>query len=329
MPVVGTTGEVPLSPEIVEGWRAWSVVEERGELRLSSLTRADPWEPLQPFGARCSRRDHDAPGRACACGVYAASRPEELAGLGRIAGAAIGQVSLWGRVAQHRRGYRAATAYPARLRLVCVECLGRGRGVPASRIDRDGSPSRPRLVPLCAAHAAGRSLPSARPVEQRLLSTYGVEMVPDAAVERIRPIPRGDARRRRRGAVAAAALLLVVTAATLRLQAQRAVSPSPVAVPQTSQRTSGVELPLNRTNDGLISTPRIRILLLTPTRFDAPRCGMRATTGVRRVECADPRADVFIEDVGPAGADREGTCSDATAIVTSSRDRLLCWRLLP
>ena len=324
MPVV----EVPLSPEVVEGWRAWSVVEHDGELRLSSLTRAEQWEPLRPFVASCVRRGHDAPSRACACGVYAAAQPEELAGLGRIAGAAVGQVSLWGRVAQHRRGYRAATAYPARLRLVCVECLGGGVGAPAVRLDRDRTSPRGRLVPLCASHAAGRSLPPARPVEQRLLSTYRVEMVPDAAIERIRPPVAGKTMRARHVVGVLVALLVVVTVALVRAQDRR-TDVSRVTVASTSQRPSGIQLPLHRTNEGLISTPRIRILLLTPARFEAPRCGMHATIGVRRVECADPRADVFVEDVGPAGARRSGTCSDATAIVTRSRDRLLCWRLLP
>ncbi len=93
---------MPLSPEAVDGWRAWSVVELDGEFRLSSLTRAETWEPAAPFVATCPRRRHAAPRRLCSCGVYAAAEPEELARLGRIAGAAIGQVSLWGRVAEHR-----------------------------------------------------------------------------------------------------------------------------------------------------------------------------------------------------------------------------------
>jgi len=139
-------GSVPLSPEPVDGWRAWSVVELDGELRLSSLTRAETWEPVAPFVATCARQ-HAAPGRLCSCGVYAGAEPEELARLGRIAGAAIGQVSLWGRVAEHRRGYRAAIAYPSRLRLVCVTCLGQGMGEPATRVDRDPSPPS-RLFPL-------------------------------------------------------------------------------------------------------------------------------------------------------------------------------------
>ena len=152
--------DVPLSPEAVDGWRAWSVVEVEGELRLSSLTRAEPWEPATPFVATCPRRGHEAPGRSCSCGVYAAAEPEELARLGRIAGAAIGQVSMWGRIAEHRRGYRAGTAYPSRLRLVCVRCLGEGRGVPAAAIDHDRRCPEQAGPGLCRTRRGPR--PSAR-----------------------------------------------------------------------------------------------------------------------------------------------------------------------
>src|SRR6478672_9503159 len=129
----------PLSPEEVEGWRAWSVVERRGTYVLSSLTRAEDWPPGRPFAARCTRKSHDAPGRRCSCGVYAAADPNELARLGRIAGAAVGQVSLWGRMVEHSHGYRAASAYPTRIRLVCVTCLGEGHAEPAVVVDRDRS----------------------------------------------------------------------------------------------------------------------------------------------------------------------------------------------
>jgi hypothetical protein len=317
-----------LSPEIVDGWRAWSVVEHDGRLRLSSLTRAEDWEPLVPFVAECGRRAHDVPDPACVCGVYAADTPEGLGGLGRIAGGAIGQVSLWGRIARHRKGFRAATAYPARLRMVCVVCLGAGVGRPAELVDRDRTSARDRLVPLCEAHAAGRSLPPSRPIEQRLLSTYGVEMVPDEPIERIRRSRHG--RPEIRLAAAVVAVVVIAVAAALTLGRHPALTAPPAApAPAGSQRTSDVQLPLNRSSEGLISTPRIRVLLLTPSRFAQPRCGKLIASGVRRVECADSRADIFVEDVGPAGADRVGTCSPETVEVTLSHDRLVCWRRLP
>ena len=328
--------EVPLSIEAVDGWRAWSVVEHGGELRLSSLTRAETWEPTEPFVATCPRRRHSAPARTCSCGVYAGAEPEALACLGKIAGAAVGQVSLWGRIAEHRRGYRAAIAYPSRLRLVCVACLGESVGTPATRIDRD--PSTPaRLLPLCEAHSAGRTLPPARPVEERLLSTYLVEVVPDGSLARIhRDFEVERERKRVRGwrtAIAAAALVLVAIGAGIRDggRVDPASTPPTRASVETPdlQLRNGVQLPLERSGNGMISSPRMRVLLLTPEQFGAPRCGRLTATDVVRAECADSLADVFIEDIGPAGAHREGTCSDATAVTTRKGDRVLCWRLLP
>jgi hypothetical protein len=332
-----TLRAVPLSPEAVDGWRAWSVVELDGELRLSSLTRAETWEPAAPFVARCPRRRHAAPRRLCSCGVYAAAEPEELARLGRIAGAAIGQVSLWGRVAEHRRGYRAAIAYPSRLRLVCVTCLGQGMGEPATRVDRD--PSAPaRLFPLCEPHAEGRTLPPAAPVQERLLQSYLVEMVPDGSIERIHRDPEVDRERRRvrrRRTVIALAAFIIVAVGTL-VGDTRPIAPRSTAVDQPStvetpgrQAQSGVQLPLERSGNGLISSPRMRVLLLTPDQFGAPRCGTITPSDVVPAECADPVADVFVDDVGPAGAHREGTCSDATIVITRRGDRILCWRSLP
>ncbi len=327
--------DVPLSPEAVDGWRAWSVVEVEGQLRLSSLTRAEPWEPATPFVATCPRRGHEAPGRSCSCGVYAATEPEELARLGRIAGAAIGQVSMWGRIAEHRRGYRAGMAYPSRLRLVCVRCLGEGRGVPAAAIDHD--PDAPnRLVPVCAEHAEAQVLPSAGPVEHRLLATYLVEMVPDASVARIyadRDVERQRVRMRHRRTVIALAGLMIALVGTLTW-GQRPVEPGPTAAVEATVDTgpqvqNGVQLPLERSGNGLISSPRLRVLLLTPDQFGAPRCGRVTATDVVPAECADPVADVFVEDVGPAGARREGTCSDSTVVITRRGDRVLCWRFLP
>jgi hypothetical protein len=51
----------------------------------------------------------------------------------------------------------------------------------------------------------------------------------------------------------------------------------------------------------------MRVLLLTPDQFGAPRCGTVTPSDVVPAECADPVADVFVEDIGPAGAHREGT----------------------
>jgi len=321
----------PLSPEEVEGWRAWSVVERRGTYLLSSLTRAEEWPPGRPFAATCTRKSHDAPGRGCSCGVYAAADPNELARLGRIAGAAVGQVSLWGRMVEHSRGYRAASAYPTRIRLVCVACLGEGRAEPAAVVDRDASGERTRLRPLCERHAAGVSLPRARPVEAALLATYQVDLLPDAPVRQIRR-PSAEPHRRRRivtlaVAAAVAALVLVGALAFARSRAPTVVPvvalPPPGLVAHAGRQTG----PVSRTGDGLRTMTHAKLFALSP--FPTVHCGTMTATGVApTLSCADPASNVFVENVGPATEHRAGTCGRHTIAMTQRGDRVLCWRSL-
>ena len=193
-----------------------------------------------------------------------------------------------------------------------------------------------RLVPVCAEHAESQVLPSAGPVEDRLLATYLVEMVPDESVARIyadREVERQRVRIRHRRTVIALAALMIALVGTFAW-GQRPVEPGPTAAVEATVETgpqvqNGVQLPLERSGNGLISSPRLRVLLLTPDQFGAPRCGRVTATDVVPAECADPVADVFVEDVGPAGAHREGTCSDSTVVITRRGDRVLCWRFLP
>jgi len=332
--------DVPFAVDAADGWRAWSVIEQDEDVWLSSLTRAEEWQPAMPFVATCARRRHPSPHRGCSCGIYAAAKPEELAGLGRIAGAAIGQVSLWGRLAEHSRGYRAEIAYPARLRLVCVACLAEGNGVLATRIDRlSASPASPRvrLVPMCEVHADIRSLPPAREVEQRLLARYRVEALPDASIARVRRDPRialAEQRSSRRvlaiAAVTLSFLTLVALVGGLARGRPTATQPSiPAAGPPVPVRDDSIKLPHDRISTGLVSAPGIRVLLLSPRAFIAPQCGKMVRHDVVTAECGDPRADVFVENAGSAGARRGGTCSNRTKIVTRRGDRILCWRGLP
>jgi hypothetical protein len=176
------------------------------------------------------------------------------------------------------------------------------------------------------------------PVQERLLQSYLVEMVPDGSIERIHRDPEVDRERRRvrrRRTVIALAAFIIVAVGTL-VGDTRPIAPRSTAVDQPStvetpgrQAQSGVQLPLERSGNGLISSPRMRVLLLTPDQFGAPRCGTITPSDVVPAECADPVADVFVDDVGPAGAHREGTCSDATVVITRRGDRILCWRSLP
>ena len=325
-------GSPPLSAEEIEGWRAWSVVERDGGYVLSSLTRAESWAPGEPFVAACSRKRHDAPGRRCSCGVYAASDPGELAALGRIAGAAVGQVSLWGRLVQHSRGYRARAAYPTRVRLVCVTCLTEGHGEPADVVDRDASGERVRLRPLCETHAAGAALPSARPIESALLGAYQVDLMPDASVRQIRRTaePKLHTRRVVTWAGAAAVILAAVVGAAALARSPAPSSSSVAGLPPRSvwAHVGQREDPPSRTSDAPRTLPLSKYRSLSP--FPTLHCGTVTSTDVEEtLSCSDPSADVFVEDVGPAGAHRAGTCSTDTVVRTRRGDRILCWRSLP
>jgi len=161
-------------------------------------------------------------------------------------------------------------------------------------------------------------------------------MVPDGSIERIdgdRDVDMERTRvRRRRTVIALVALLIAVAGAVLgdrRASAPDSTTARPPAASPGLQAQSGVQLPRERSGNGLISSPRMRVLLLTPDQFGAPRCGRVTASDVAPAECADPVADVFVEDIGPAGAHREGTCSDATVVITRKGDRILCWRSLP
>jgi hypothetical protein len=103
---------------------------------------------------------------------------------------------LWGRVMEHTLGWRAGSAYPQRLGLVCTVCLPRyGVTAPAEEVAVYGHGS---LVPVCKAHlalaievgAVPRDAIRADLVLARLADAYAVEPLP-----RIRA---GTSRRRSR-----------------------------------------------------------------------------------------------------------------------------------
>lgn len=122
------------------GWRVWLVVEDLGELRLASVMYPTVWEPRREEIAYCRPGDprngqwqdetfvshagpHLAPHVRCGCGIYA-SKSVELAAsyfdgygptMDQPAFRVIGRVSLWGRVIEGDRGFRASHGYPAHL----------------------------------------------------------------------------------------------------------------------------------------------------------------------------------------------------------------------
>ena len=176
-PEVGPSDDVPLSIEPVLGWRVWHLVREVGGLRLKAVVHPATWTPQEATKARCARTSHAAPQRHCTCGYYATSSVDALASAGvfnRGIGV-IGAVAMWGTVIEHARGARAEFAYPARLRLVCSQCLQGGSIVDPVTVVEDTW-----LVPLCDRHwrSHGVGHLPASTVQAELLSTYGVELLP-------------------------------------------------------------------------------------------------------------------------------------------------------
>lgn len=116
--------------EPIVGWRTWVVVQEGDGFRLRSVVYDALWSPHRELVARCLHRAislpwrrrsvHTPPARGCRCGIYAAREPEEAASyLEELSWAdtfsihrVIGTVSLWGRVVECARGWRASRAYP-------------------------------------------------------------------------------------------------------------------------------------------------------------------------------------------------------------------------
>jgi hypothetical protein len=101
----------------------------------------------------------------------------------------LGTVALWGRIVEHEHGFRAALAYPQRLRLLCYLCFtlwGRnGLGHCEVVVRHRGG----RMVPLCGPHLElsrryGYRVPrilSAGAIESVLLATYAVDPLRELA----------------------------------------------------------------------------------------------------------------------------------------------------
>lgn len=128
----------PLEKHLVAGptmgFRLWPVyTNQQGDLWLGSMgVQAEPWLMGTPTRARCEARfgfggawqpTHGAPAEHCECGLYAVNDVRHLDLYrdpverkdGTCIAIAAGRVSLWGRVYEHEKGYRAQYAYPAAL----------------------------------------------------------------------------------------------------------------------------------------------------------------------------------------------------------------------
>jgi hypothetical protein len=106
-----------LVPSPLYGLRTWSVAGGRGEERLAAPQRGIPW----PDGgawltASCATSTHDAPARACGCGIHAWHPGRRAAR--RVLGARgtiPGVVEAAGAIELHRDGFRAERARPRAL----------------------------------------------------------------------------------------------------------------------------------------------------------------------------------------------------------------------
>lgn len=179
--------ETPIAtlPEPIHAWRTWTLVGSRdgSYVRLAPIAGdGRPWPPRRPAEASCTRhRSHVRPELDCTCGLHAVESPDELRRTRDPA--VLGTVALWGRIVEHERGFRAALAYPQRLRLLCYLCFtlwGRnGPGECEVVVRHRGG----RMVPLCEPHLelsrrSGYPVPrilSARAIESELLATYAVD----------------------------------------------------------------------------------------------------------------------------------------------------------
>lgn len=129
--------------EAITAYRAFDVYPNG---LLVGQAHAEPWTPYQPFVGRCGNvsgkgwEDHIQDGRfvsapvfRCDCGIHALKRADEAKArvtgerqaanfpyflIGehyRPEGRAWGAVKLWGRIVEHKIGYRAQFAYPSEL----------------------------------------------------------------------------------------------------------------------------------------------------------------------------------------------------------------------
>jgi hypothetical protein len=125
--------------EPILGWRLWHVRLHGGRYRLESFTRHHvSWPARRRLEAGCSAHGDDAPISGHECGIYAFKsrdlaeellrryigvrqcygREQEFPPPRRGRPIALGSVSLWGRILERERGYRAQYAYPYELFLL-------------------------------------------------------------------------------------------------------------------------------------------------------------------------------------------------------------------
>ncbi|MGP8143062.1 MAG: hypothetical protein ACLQBU_14400 [Terriglobales bacterium] len=93
----------------IVGYRGWCW-DATG---LRSLN-GDAWRPGRALTAKCPKADHEPVADGCSCGVYAAKDYQHLVNICYPL-AVHGEVYLWGKICEHKLGYRAEYAYPKNL----------------------------------------------------------------------------------------------------------------------------------------------------------------------------------------------------------------------
>jgi hypothetical protein len=93
----------------IVGYRVWAW----GATGLSSLN-GHAWRPGRALTAKCPNADHEPAADGCSCGIYAAKDYQHLVNMGYQIGVH-GEVYLWGKICEHKLGYRAKYAYPKNL----------------------------------------------------------------------------------------------------------------------------------------------------------------------------------------------------------------------
>lgn len=129
------TAKMPDSLTPITAWRAWALTMEGSEYRLKAIGQHSIWLPKKKLEASCAKggTNHPAPHFSCECGVWCFKTLELL--LPALEGYTVpilGNVSIWGRIIETDKGFRAQYAYPKELWLLdkAHEQLGYIYGVP-------------------------------------------------------------------------------------------------------------------------------------------------------------------------------------------------------
>lgn len=115
----GARARTRVSAEPIIGWRCWRWSPREGA--LYSTIYGVAWPRLERLESRCLSEDDDrpiclhSPMQDCTCGVYAWSDRKFLDRIIKLEPGGFpvwGQVSLWGRIVECEKGWRAQYAYP-------------------------------------------------------------------------------------------------------------------------------------------------------------------------------------------------------------------------